>query len=368
VVGVGPGVEEHARLRGPCGGRPPHRLAARLLARVAAEKPGELLAQAVEAERAHEFVDGGAIGPAELHPGPFDRKVDLEIAPEFDEPATAPDGLGGLADRLSPLALQFVGVLEQVLEGSVPHHQFGRGLGTDPGHAGHVVHGVPHQGEHVGHLTRLEAGPAEQSLGADEVVGLRVEEAGPLVEQLGEVLVAAQDPNLERGVLPVPERHEARDRVVGLHPLDRHHRDVEGSQQFETSLDLRAEVLRRRLAVGLVLRIDLRSKGAPIAARIDRHREMFGTLLPQHLDEHVREPEDQIRRLAGQRAAHRRADRVVGAEELGVPVDQMDRAVAHQPVRPAACSASRRARYAGPADTPLRDWAVAMTSRKRSRR
>ncbi len=180
--------------------------------------------------------------------------------------------------------------------------ELARRLGTDAGHAGDVVAGVPHQRQHVDHLMRL--GDAE--LGGD-VVGAqhlrlhrgrapasRIQDAHVGTEKLVEVLVAGHRHDVQIG--PGELDRERPDHVVRLHPVHHHQRAGPGLDQLPDPRDLHAQLLGHLGAVGLVLgKLQVAKRGA---GRIEHHRHVVGLLLDGDELERVGEAEHRSGGLA----------------------------------------------------------------------
>ena len=110
-------------------------------------------------------------------------------------------------------------------------------------------------------------------------------------------------------------RGERGDDVVGLEVLLRQRRDAEHVEHLPDQVDLAAELVRRRAAVGLVVGEGLRAER--LAREVERHRQVGRRLVAQEVDEHRGEPEDRVRDLPG-----------LGLEVLGG--QREERAVGHR--------------------------------------
>jgi hypothetical protein len=247
-------------------------------------------------------------------------------------------------DVLAPLALDqpvLLGLVFQApprdgVERPELADQLHRGLGPDARHAGNIVRGVAHQREHVDDLPGLEPGLLLERAGGDQPLGVDVVHlrAGlPAAEQLLEVLVLADDPDTHLGVGGAVGRRDRGDDIVRLEALGADHRHADRLEHCQAPLHLRLQVLGRRVPVGFVFGVQLAAEGPPVARDIERHRDVRRrpvalqvlALAPQQLEKHADEAEGQVGRLLRDRAGHGRADRVVGAEELGVAVDEVER-------------------------------------------
>ena len=76
--------------------------------------------------------------------------VSVEVADQRVEPAVADHVAEVLAERVAGLALDLVGVGDDVVEAVVLGDPLGGGLGADPGDPGQVVGGLPHERRDLG--------------------------------------------------------------------------------------------------------------------------------------------------------------------------------------------------------------------------
>jgi hypothetical protein len=194
------------------------------------------------------------------------------------------------AQVLADLALDRRRGGDHPVQRAVLGQPLGRGLGSALVHADDVVHGIAHQRQHVHDQVRRHAEllghrrirvHAAAGHGVDQ--GDAAAAVGGHPHQLGEVLVAGGDGHVDPG-LGRPDGQGA-DHVVGLHPL--HAQDVDAQRMHDPAhrLDLRAQLLRHRRAVGLVLGIQLVAEGP--AGRVHHEGHVVRLLLeggPQHVD------------------------------------------------------------------------------------
>ena len=128
-----------------------------------------------------------------------------------------------------------------------------------PGHAGHVVGAVAHQRLDVHHLFGRDAELLGHLRGGDPLVLHRIEHGDAVVHQLHEVLVGRDDDGLEalgRRLFRI-----GRDQVVGLVALKLDAGQVEGAGRLAHQGELRAQLLRRLVAVCLVFRVEVVAEG-----------------------------------------------------------------------------------------------------------
>ena len=206
----------------------------------------------------------------------------------------------------------------------------GSGLGADLGHAGHVVHGVAHQGLVVDHQRRRHA---ELGRHAGHVAPLAVHgvnDGHMLIDQLAQVLVAAGDDDVDalgrRGL------RQGRNHVIGLDAGHGHHLPAQHSHHLVDGFDLAAQVVGHGRARGLVLGVHLVAEGR--ARGIEHADGVIGLhILPQRLH-HVHHAADGARGRAGRVTGNRPqiGHGMVGAVEVAGAVHQhQGLGIAHTP-------------------------------------
>ena len=290
---------------------------------------------AVEAEFAQ---DRHQLGEFEVvRAGGVQVERDRHIVAQADELFRQRQVGAGGQDVLAALALYLARLRggHDRVERAVLGDELGGGLGADAVNAGHVVRRVAHQGEHVDHLGRRDAKLVAQRLVGDEHIGVDVvhlRRRRALAQQLLEVLVLADDADADVGVLRRIRAGDGGDDVVGLEALGPDHGHAEQFEDFEGPLDLGGEVLGRLAAGGFVVGVELGAEGAAVAADVEGHGQVGGVAVtlelggvpPQQFEEHADEPEGHVGRLAGDGRGHPAPDGVVGPEELGVAVDDVE--------------------------------------------
>ena len=155
-----------------------------------------------------------------------------------------------LAQVVASHALDGVGVGDQVVERAIFFQPLGGGLGAHLDHAGHVVHGVAHQGLVVHHQ---RGGHAKFCRHARHVAALAahgVDDGDVLVDQLAQVFVAAG--NDDFNALRCGRVGQGGDDVVGLHAGHGHHLPAQQVHHFVDGLDLAAQIVGHGRARGLV--------------------------------------------------------------------------------------------------------------------
>ncbi len=186
---------------------------------------------------------------------------------------------------------------DDLVERAVLGDELARGLVADPGDARDVVARVA-----------LEPDEVRDLVGPDPIPGLdalrRVDldvrdsprghhQADVLGDELERVAVGRDDARLHsRLVRPGRERG---DDVVGLPALELEVPVPEGLDDRTEVRELLAEQVGHRAAVGLVLGGDLLAMDGP---RVPGDRDAAGLVVGQQLEEHVREAEESVRRLA----------------------------------------------------------------------
>ena len=174
-----------------------------------------------------------------------------------------------------------------------------------------------------------------------------IKQRDALAEQLFEILVFADNANGKVRVRGPQLRHQCRDDIVSFKPLRADDRYADLLQRRKTARHLRLKIFRWRGALGFVVRVQLRAERAAVAADIQRDGDVVRlatdvTLAAEQLEQHAQEPERHVGRFLGDRRRHRRADGVVGPEELCVAVDDEERG--HQGWSRKALSATSIAR------------------------
>ena len=151
-----------------------------------------------------------------------------------------------------------------------------------------------------------------------------VEHGDARAEELFEVLVLGDDSDLDVLVVGVFEDAlgDGGDDVVGFGALVGEDGDAEQAGHLEDAFDLWGEVFRRGFARCFVLGVELVSEGG--AWGVGGDDDVVGVELVEELDEHGGEGEDGVGGFAGDGRGHAAADGVVGAEDLGVAVDEVE--------------------------------------------
>ncbi len=232
----------------------------------------------------------GQIGHPQRQLHVTDELVELLVAQHVGQ--VRADGLAGLARDLVDLGHQLVerAVLEQPLR---------RRLRPHPRHAGQVVAGLADQRGEIAVEPRRDA-----VLGLDRGrrhpgqlgdAPHRVEHGAGVGDELEGIPIARADQRLDAGVAGLGG--EGGDDVVGLEPLHLDVPDPQRGQHLLDQADLALEVGRRLGPTRLVLGVGLGAERP--AGHVERHTQVGGLLVPQHVDQHRGEAVDGVRRLPG---------------------------------------------------------------------
>ena len=284
-----------------------------------ADAPG----QGRELHQGQETAQG--LGVRVLGPQGLDRLGQGRVAVQPHQFARQPDLVGEIDQGLAALVLlDLARAGQERVEIAVFVDQQGRGLDADARRAGHIVDAVAAQGLDVDHLVRPHAELLIYLLGADAQVLHGVEHRHPLAHQLHQVLVGGDDHRL-----PAQVAHLAGiggDQVVGLVAGQLDGRHAEGPRGVAHQGELRHQVLGRRRAVGLVEVVE--GVAERLLRMVEDHRQVGGRVrialhvakqLPHHVAEARHRPHRQAVRLARQRRQG-----VVGAEDVGRAVDEIE--------------------------------------------
>ena len=254
----------------------------------------------------------------------FGLERHVEVAVDRRELLREAGLLGVLDQPLSiALALDLRRVLEQRLERAVLRDQLRRAGLADARHAGDVVDAVAEQRHHVGHLLGRHTEVLAHALAVEALLAQRVVDRHAVVHELHQVLVEGDDGHLvSRFGSTAGDRAEHVVRLVARRLEDR---DAVGLDQPADVRNLRAQVVRHRRAVRLVLGVALLAHRG--AGDVERDAHQVRLLLAEQLVEHLREAEGGVGRLA--LAARERRQREKRSEDRRVTVDQ-EQALGHR--------------------------------------
>lgn len=192
----------------------------------------------------------------------------------------------------------------------------GSGLRPALLHARHVVDRVAHQRQQVDDLIGAHAELVHhRRVGIHAAAGHGIDQLDTRAHQLGEVLVAGGDGHLQ--VLRQALQRKRADHIVGFHAGDAQDADAQRFDDAAHRLDLAAQLIGHRRAVGLVLVVQVITEG--LAGRIDHERDVGRALLQrrtQHVD-HAEQRAGGLTLCIGQ--GRQRVERAV---QVTGPVDQ----------------------------------------------
>ena len=254
----------------------------------------------------------------------FQVQTHINIVLERDELPAERQHVSGRFEICAPLALDLVEVGQHSVKGAITKDQLGCGLRPYPGDPRHVIRGIAHQGQNVPDVVRLHAFGSKHLLRSDRFVLIDVQQVNMLADQLGEILVARDDADIEVGLFGRELANDGGDDIISFDPLYTKHGNAHQVEHLHASLNLGAEILRRLLTIGLVLGIEAGAEGFLVAADIDRHREIVRLVFTEQFEQDAHEPEGHVRRLLGDGAGHAGADGVIGPKELRMPVDEVE--------------------------------------------
>ena len=240
-----------------------------------------------ETEAREEVEQGRRVGLAQgqsLQLGPL-RHVRTQVAVGLDGDEAAPLGqpIQGLAQVLARDALDGVcsgdHAVERAMLGDPLHGRFRPHLL----HTGHVVHGIPDQGQVVDDEVRWHAELGHHARHVELLVGHGVDQGDVLGHQLGHVLVAGGDHHAVTGF--GAHLGKRADGVIGLDaghfqdgPAHQPHHLVDG-------LDLGAQVVGHGRTVPLVLGVPLVAEGRALGVK--HAHGMFARHLVTQATQHV---------------------------------------------------------------------------------
>ena len=154
------------------------------------------------------------------------------------------------------LALELVGVRQQLFDAAVFGDELLRRLGADPRDAGHIVRGIAHQPQHVDHLVNPLDLPLSEDFRHPQNLGLvaaapRLVHKAPLGNELAVVLVGRD--HVRRKSLGLGLFSQRTDHVVGLPPRLAQDRNVKRLAESEYVRQCLAQILGHGLALGFIL-------------------------------------------------------------------------------------------------------------------
>ena len=184
------------------------------------------------------------------------------------------------------LSTHLIRVFHYPIKGVIGGQPLGRSLGAALGHAGYVVDAVAGKRQEVDDLLRSHAELGEYAIAAHHRVTHGVDQGDLVADQLRHVLVAGRDQHFDAFRLRL--HGEGADHVVRLDPGNAQDREPQRADDGQHGLHLRAQVVRHRRPIGLVLVVKFVAER--LAGRIADKREI-GRCLLQGCSEHVDDAE-----------------------------------------------------------------------------
>ena len=244
------------------------------------------------------------------------------IAIQLHQTARDSDLLGIVEQSLAPLGLlDLARAGQERIQIAIFLDQQGGGFQPDPRRAGHVVDRISGQGLDIDHAVGRDAELFEHLIQPDALVLHRVKHIDAVTDQLHQVLVGRDDRHRPPGLAGAGG--QGGDDVIGLIALNLDAGHVEGAGGLAGKGKLRAQILGQFGAVGFVGGVDVVAKG--LGPGIKDHGDMgrgFFAGVGQLAPEEVTKPGHCADRHAVGFARERR-QRVIGAEDKGRPIDQM---------------------------------------------
>ena len=226
----------------------------------------------------------------------------------------------GIFDQVFPafLLLDGLGAFEQAFEVAELFKQECRRLDADAGHAWNVVGGVAGKRQDVANLLGTDAELFHDLVAADLLRLHRIVHLDAVADQLHQVLVRGDDRNRPAvcgGLFGV-----GGDDVVGLIAFELDHRHPESVGGVPDQRELRDQIFRRLVAVGLVLGVHVVAEA--VRAFVEHHDHLIVRPILSELEQHVAETEDGAYRCAD--LVCQRRQREERAKDVARAVDQKE--------------------------------------------
>jgi len=246
----------------------------------------------------------------------FQTELQFHIGTDGRQLPTQGQDIFGLAQVLTDLAFDLVGVFDQVVQIFVGLQPFNRCFRAAFVHAGDVVDLVPDQGQVIHNLVGRDAKFIHYAVTIHGGFGHGVDQGNVVADQLSHVLVTGGDHHIDAfagGLVGQGANH-----IIGFHTRHDQQRQAHGLDDLVDGLNLYRQVVRHGWAVGLVLFVHVVTKGFALGVK---HHHNFGAgeilLQPaQHADHPFDGPGGVV--LAG----GQRRQCVIGAEQVGRSVHQ----------------------------------------------
>ena len=281
-----------------------------------AVEPGEQAPETELLEARLQVLEGHLVRPAGIQ-----VKLKIHLSVQGYQPAGEVEEVSLVGDVFTHLWSQLIDMLPDSRDRAVFMDEGDGLLGADSGNPGDVVGRVAGQGLDLHGLLRGVALVLEKVYRIGDEVLLRVPHLDLVGQELVEVLVLAHDPELDLFLLEQPS--DRGDDVVSLLPLHLEGGDAHDPQQLLDSPDLGTEIFRRGIPVGLVLWIEIAALGARVSM-VERDGEVVGLPLFENPEHHLRKDIGGLGGLAIGRVQLRPERSVIGPEDLGVTVDEVE--------------------------------------------
>ena len=253
-------------------------------------------------------------------------EIQIHVTVQLHQLARQADLVGIIDQRLAPFGLLYLlRPGQKAVEVTIFVDEQRRCLDPDSRRARDIVDRIPGQRLHIHHAIRADAEFLHDALRIDQAVLHRVQHFNAAADQLHQILVRTDD----RHPPPRIARMAGKgcDDIIGLEPLDLLAGNVEGLGGAARQGDLWAQILGHRLAVGFVFRKQIVAERH--AALVKDHCHMSRRIRAAiALDIALKHVAKARHRPDGQPVgfARQRRQRMIGAENEGRSVDQMQMA------------------------------------------
>ena len=248
---------------------------------------------------------------------------EVEVLPDRREFLRQAKLLDILPEAFADLTLDVVGVFDDVVGTRILVEPLRRRLRADTRHPRDVIGAVADQGQVIDDLLGINVELLLDAVAIEDLSGHRVDERHVVADQLRHVFVDGRDEHPEIR-LRTPAGQGADD-VVRLDALDAQQWQSHRPDSIDERLDLVAQIVRHRWAIGLVLRIHLVAEC--LARRVENDGDTFRRLLAHELVDHRQHAMESASGFARRVAEFRQ--RVVGAIQIRRAVDQYQIGVRH---------------------------------------
>ncbi len=221
-----------------------------------------------------------------------------------------------VAQVLADHALDLVRIGHDAVERAVFGQPFDRGLGTDLGHAGHVVDRIADQRQIVDDALGRYAELGHHARRIEDFAAHRIDQRDAVVHQLRQVLVAGGHHGAD--ALGGGLAGERADHVIGLDTIDHDDRPAQRAHRLVDRLDLPGEIVGHRRAMFLVCGVQRIAEG--LALGVEHAGAILCRVIVAQLAQHVDHAVDGPRGQAFAVAQIRQ--RVISAIQIARPIDE----------------------------------------------